>query len=185
MLVAASCCYASELGGVVVRYLLGVATALLAAGPLCAQLSPPAQTSVTISGKTLRINYSAPSVRGRKIFGGLEPYGHVWRAGANDATAFHTDADLDVNGLAVPKGNYTLWVYLDTKQWQLIVNKQTGQWGLDYDAKHDLGRVKMDMSKPASLIEKYRMTLSSPGGNKGKLQLEWENTIASVPITVK
>ena len=167
------------------RYWPGVAAVLLAAVPLCAQLSPPAQTAVTISGKALRINYSAPGVRGRKIFGGLEPYGRVWRAGANEATAFHTDADLDINGLAVPKGDYTLWVFLDPKQWQLIVNKQTGQWGLDYDAKRDLGRVKMDMSKPAALVEKYKITLSSLGGNKGKLQLEWENTIASVPITVK
>lgn len=147
--------------------------------------SPPAQTSVTINGKALTIKYAAPSMRGRKIFGGLEPYGKVWRAGANAATAFHTDADLDIAGLAVPKGDYTLFVWLDENQWQLIVNKQTGQWGLSYDQSQDLGRVKMNMSKPAAPVETYKMTLSSEGGNKGKLQLEWENTVASVPITVK
>lgn len=158
---------------------------MLAATPLLAQLSPPAETSVTIAGKAIRINYSAPSMRGRKIFGGLEPYGRVWRAGANEATALHTGADLDIAGLSVPKGDYTLWVYLDPKQWQLVINKQTGQWGLDYDPSRDLGRVKMEMSKPPKPIETYKMTLSSLGANKGKLQLAWENTIAEVPITLK
>jgi hypothetical protein len=159
--------------------------AALAVVTLFAQESPPAQTSVTIAGKAIRINYSAPSMRGRKIFGGLEPYSRVWRAGANAATALHTDADLDIGGLAVPKGDYTLFVYLDRTQWQLVVSKATGEWGLDYDPSHDLGRVKMEMSKPAKPIETYKMTLAGVGANKGKLRLEWENTVAEVPLTVK
>jgi hypothetical protein len=163
----------------------GIVVALLAAAPLVAQESPPAQTSVTIAGKTIRIDYSAPSMRGRKIFGGLEAYGRVWRAGANAATALHTDANLDIGGLSVPKGDYTLFVYLDPKQWQLVISKATGEWGLDYDASRDLGRVKMEMSKPPKPVETYKMTLSSLGGNKAKLQLEWENTVAEVPIIVK
>jgi hypothetical protein len=164
---------------------LFMAAALSTAAPLMAQQSPPAETSVTIAGKAIRINYSAPSMRGRKIFGGLEPYGRVWRAGANDATALHTDANLDIGGLSVPKGDYTLFVYLDATQWQLVVSKQTGEWGLDYNQSRDLGRVKMDMSKPPKPIDTYKMTLSSLGANKGKLQLAWENTIAEVGITVK
>ena len=153
--------------------------------------SPSAQTSVAIGGKTLSINYSAPSVRRRKIFGpgGLlsqDPTYPVWRAGANSATAFHTDADLDIGGLRVPKGDYTLYALVaDPDNWQLIVSKETGQWGLTYNPKMDLGRVKMTMSKPPAPIETYKMTLSSTGPNTGKLQLEWENHIASVPITVK
>ncbi len=162
-----------------------MAAALLPTAPLMAQQSPPAETSVTIAGKAIRIQYAAPSMRGRKIFGGLEPYGRVWRAGANDATALHTDANLDIGGLSVPKGDYTLFVYLDPNQWQLIVSKQTGEWGLDYNQSRDLGRVKMDMSKPPKPIETYKITLSSVGGNKGKLQLAWENTIAEVGITLK
>jgi hypothetical protein len=153
-----------------------------------APLSPPADTSVTINGKTIAIKYSAPSMRGRKIFNGadaLQPDNTIWRAGANEATALHTDADLDIGGLAVPKGDYTLFVWLDPKQWKLVVNKQTGQFGTEYDQAQDLGRVPMTMSKPPAPIETYKMTLSSAGGNKGKLQLEWENVIASVPITVK
>ena len=164
---------------------------LLLAGLATAQpLSPPATTSVTVNGKTLKIDYSAPSMRGRKIFG---PGGQVskdatypvWRAGANNATAFSTDADLTIGNLAVPKGKYTLYVATDTNPWQLIINKQTGQWGTEYSKVQDLGRVPMTVSKPAAPVETYKMTLSSTGGNKAKLQLEWENVVASVDITVK
>lgn len=152
--------------------------------------SPLAETSVTINGKTLSIKYSAPSVRGRQIFGpggrvSQDPTYPVWRAGANAATAFHTDADLEMKGLQVPKGDYTIFAQVDSEPWQLIINKQTGQWGLKYDKSMDLGRVPMDMSKPPALIETYKMTLSHEGGNRGKLQMEWENVIASVPFTVK
>jgi DUF2911 family protein len=149
--------------------------------------------SITIAGKKISIAYSAPAVNGRvgKLFGkdgviGSDQGYPVWRAGANAATAFHTDADLDLGGLAVPKGDYTLFVNLaNLGAWELIVNKQTGQSGLDYDAKQDLGRVKMTMSKPPALVETLKYTLADQGANKVKLQLEWENHVASVPITVK
>jgi hypothetical protein len=155
------------------------------------QLSPPAQTSVTVGGKTISIRYSAPSVRGRKIFGdggllsqdGTYP---AWRAGANDATALHTDADLEIGTLKVPKGDYTLYVWVkDPENWDLIINRQTGQNGLEYSASRDLGRVKMTMSKPAAVIEKLKYTLTDQGGGKVKLQLEWERHVASVIATVK
>ena len=155
------------------------------------QESPPAQTSAVIGGKTLAIKYAAPSVRGRKIFGSggrlsEDPTYPVWRAGANDATAFHTDADLDLGGLTVPKGDYTIYVLVsDPENWQLIVSRETGQWGLTYNKSRDLGRIKMTMSKPPKPIETYKVTLSSLGANKGKLQLAWENTVAEVGIAVK
>jgi hypothetical protein len=167
------------------RSLLAVGIALSANAAFAQYTSPDADTAVTIAGKKISIHYCAPQMHGRKIFGGLEPYNKVWRAGANEATALHTDADLQIKTLAVPKGNYTVYVWLDAKQWQLIINKQTGQWGLEYDQARDLGRVPMDMSKPPAPIDVYKMTLSSPGGASGKLQLAWENTIASVPFTAK
>ncbi len=157
----------------------------------CAQQSPPEEASITVAGKKITIDYSAPSVRGRKIFGdgGLlsrDPTYPAWRAGANSATAFHTDANLDVGGLAVPKGDYTLYCWVkDPDAWQLIISKETGQWGLSYNPSRDLGRVKMTMSKPPAPVERLKYTLTDLGGNKVKLQLEWENHVASVPITVK
>jgi hypothetical protein len=153
--------------------------------------SPPAQASATIGGKNITVKYSAPSVRGRKIFGdgGLlsqDPTYPAWRAGANSATSFHTDADLDIGGLAVPKGNYTLYAWVKNPDaWELILSKETGQWGLSYNASQDLGRVKMTMSKPSTPVEVLKYTLTDKGGNKAELRLEWENHIATVPITVK
>ena len=129
--------------------------------------SPAADTSVTIAGKTITIKYSAPSVHGRQIFGhggkiSQDPHYPVWRAGANAATALHTDADLDIKGLNVPAGDYTLFANVaDPDHWELIVSKDTKEWGLAYKANMDLGRVKMEMSKPPALIETYKMTLSS------------------------
>ena len=174
------------------KWMICAAALLAVAGIGSAQyVSPPAQTSVTVDGKKLSIKYCAPSVHGRDIFGktgvisrdGTYP---VWRAGANDATAFHTDADLMIGNLSVPKGDYTIFVLIsDPEHWKLIINKQTGQWGLTYNQGMDLGRVDMNMSKPASKIETYKMTLSQTGPKAGKLELAWDNYVASVPITVK
>ncbi|HEY1756794.1 MAG TPA: DUF2911 domain-containing protein [Bryobacteraceae bacterium] len=153
--------------------------------------SPPETASITIAGKTIRINYGAPSVRGRKIFGdgGLlsgDPTYPAWRAGANSATAFHTSANLQIGSLSVPKGDYTLYCWIkDPEAWELIISKQTGQWGLEYNASQDLGRIRMTMSKPPSVIEMLKYTLTDQGAGNVKLQLEWERHIASVTIAVK
>lgn len=148
-------------------------------------LSPPAQTSVTIAGQKITIKYSAPSMRKRVIFGELVPWRQVWRAGANDATLLHTTADLEFNGLLVPKGDYSLFVLPDLQQWQLIVNKETGQSGLEYHAQQDLGRVPMELSHPPKALERYRMTLSKSAGGQGQLQLAWEKTVATITFTVR
>jgi Protein of unknown function (DUF2911) len=161
--------------------------------------SPNADTQVTIAGKTIWIAYHAPSVNGRKIFGGadtLQPEGSVWRLGADYATVLHTDADLDLGGLMVPKGDYTLYADLDKGQWKLIVNKtlMAGNrhiWGVNMDGSTtnnpaaELGRAPMIMGKPGSPVEKLQITLSYAGRNKGKMLVEWENVTASVPFTVK
>ena len=148
-------------------------------------LSPPAKSSVTINGQKITINYSAPSMRKRVIFGGLVPYDQVWRAGANDATMLHTGADLEFKGLLVPKGEYSLFVWPDRQQWQLIINKQTGQQGLEYHQERDLGRVPMEMSRPPKHIETYKMTLTKTAGMQGQLKLAWEDTIATVDFVVR
>jgi hypothetical protein len=163
-----------------------------AAGTACAQSGSATTETATISGKTISITYDSPKVKGRagKLFGkdgriGQDPNYPIWRAGANSATKFHTTADLEIGSLAVPKGDYTLYVDLsDPAQWQLVINKQTGQWGLEYDKAQDLGRVPMKMTKPGSLTEALKYTLSKGSGNTGMLALAWENVTASVPFTV-
>jgi hypothetical protein len=152
--------------------------------------SPPAEATVTIAGKVITIKYSAPSVKARQVFGdggviSKDRTWPVWRLGANAATALHTDADLQIKGLAVPKGDYTLFAQIDQEPWQFIVNKQVGQWGLAYNKDQDLGRVPMDMSKPPAPVEVFKITLTATGPNSGKLEATWENKVASVPFTVK
>ena len=155
--------------------------------------SPPEKASVTINGKTISISYNSPRVKGRegKIFdkGGLIEQTHksypVWRGGANAATTLHTDADLTIGDLNVPAGTYTLFVDIaNPDQWSLVVSKATGEWGLAYNPSMDLGRTKMEMSKPPSLVEDLKYTLKDDGGNKGTLTLAWEYKEASVPFTV-
>ena len=173
------------------KYFLILAALLVTLCTASAQTSPPETASGKIGTATLVIKYCAPSVLGRQIFGEggrvmHDPTAPIWRAGANDATAFHTSADLMIGGLAVPKGDYTLYVNVkDPDAWELVINKQTGQWGTSYDASQDLGRVKMQMSKPPALVEVLKYTISSSGANKGTIQLAWEKHIASVPVTAK
>ncbi|HSR06601.1 MAG TPA: DUF2911 domain-containing protein [Bryobacteraceae bacterium] len=150
-----------------------------------AQVSPPAMTTATISGKKLTISYSAPSMRGRKIMGALVPYGRWWRTGADSATTFQTEADLDIGGLKVPKGAYTIYTLPGAKEWLLIINKQVGQFGTEYDQKQDLGRVKMTLAQTPAPVERFKIELLSTGGNKGLLKMTWERTEVSVPITVQ
>jgi Protein of unknown function (DUF2911) len=163
-----------------------VAAISLVAAIIAAAQSPRADATVTVGGKVISVKYSAPSVRGRQIYGagGLlskDPTYPVWRAGANSATALHTDGDLTVGTLTVPKGNYTLYVLVkDANAWELIVSKETGQSGLDYNPKMDFGRTKMSMSKPPAPVEQLKYTLTP-----NKLELSWENHTASVPIAVK
>jgi hypothetical protein len=160
------------------------ATFLLFTAVCAAQLSPRMTTSVTISGKKITVGYGAPSMRGRKVMGGLVPYGEVWCAGANDATSLDTEADLDINGMKVPKGSYTLWTLPNRDEWLLIVNKQTGQWHTDYRERYDLGRVKMNVRTLSQPVERMKFDLIGASGNRGTLTLSWETTEVSVPITI-
>ena len=157
-----------------------------------AMASPPAKASVTINGKTIAIDYHSPRVKGREghIFtkDGLISHDKDypnWRAGANAATTLHTDADLTIGDLKVPAGTYTIFVNIaDPDNWVLVVSKETGEWGLNYDPTKDLGRTKMEMSKPSSMVEDLKYTLTDDGGNKGTLTLAWENKEASVHFAV-
>ena len=164
-----------------------------AATEIGGKYDPKAAEPTYIGGKWIEITYGRPIKRGRDVLGGTganygkvaNPDAPVWRAGANEATALHTDAELTVGSLKIPAGDYTLFVWLDPKIWKLIVNKQTGQEGTEYHEDQDLGRVPMIMSKPPAPLETYKITVASAGGNKGTLRLEWENVIAQVNFTAK
>jgi Protein of unknown function (DUF2911) len=155
------------------------ASALLAQEPKKAPLSPPQEVKWTRNNKGITINYSAPSKRGRAVMGELVPYGKVWRTGANAATTLTTDVDVMFGSLHVPAGKYTLFTIPGEKEWTLIVNKQTGQWGTNYDEKQDLGRVKMKVAPLKDTAEQMAFTIDDKA-----LALSWENTKVWVPVTV-
>ncbi|CAN5660500.1 hypothetical protein BH23GEM1_BH23GEM1_03070 [soil metagenome] len=150
-----------------------------AAGRGLGPLSPPDSVRASVGGANVGINYQRPSKRGRVIFGGVVPWDAVWRTGANTATGFTTNRNLVVGGVAVPAGSYTLWTIPGRTGWQLIINKQTGQWGTVYNQEQDLARIPMTVERLASPVEQFTIAIAN-----GRLSLAWDDTRAWVPITV-
>jgi hypothetical protein len=144
--------------------------------------SPPGTAEITLAGKKVTVNYSRPSMRGRKIYGELVPFGQVWRTGANEATSFTTEADLEIGGARVPAGKYTLYTLPSETTWKLIINKQTGQWGTEYNQKQDLARVDMKKELIEIPIEKFTVSFLPKGSDAATLRLDWEKTRAQVDI---
>ncbi len=143
-----------------------------------ARPSPPAKVSGKAGNANVTIDYSVPSVKGRKIFGGLEPYGKVWRAGANEATVIEFDNDVKINGQALPKGKYAFFAIPNESEWTLIFNKTWSQWGaFRYKQEDDALRVKVAPTKTPALVEKLNYTIA---GNK--VNLAWENTAVSFNV---
>jgi hypothetical protein len=140
--------------------------------------SPPAETNVTLDGKAITIHYNSPRIRGRKIMGELVPYGKVWRTGANPATSLVTDGNLKVGDLNVPAGKYTLYTLpaAPGTPWQLIINKQTGQWGTVYNQDQDLGRTPMHSATLPSPQENMSISFEHTTKNSTELHVRWETT---------
>ena len=158
--------------------------ALAAAVPALAQTSPPKSVTAMVGGKTVKVEYFSSSMRGRKIYGGLVPYGEVWCPGANWATTITADAGLEIGSMKLPKGSYAIWVLPDEKEWQLIVNSDAKAFHLDYKAAKDIGRLKMNLKPLDKAVESLAFEVRPEGGNKAKLALLWENTEASIPFTI-
>ncbi len=148
--------------------------------------SPPEQAMCKFSdGKGVNVDYSSPRAKGRKIFGGLVPYGEVWRTGANEATTFVANTDLNVGGKDVPAGNYTIFTVPNQDKWTLIVNKKTGEWGIPYKYESDeLARTDMKVEKTSSPVENFTISFDQ-SGDSCVMHLDWENTRASVAVSEK
>ena len=148
--------------------------------------SPPASAECKFTdGKTVKVDYSSPRRKGREIYGGLVPYGQVWRTGANEATAFVADTNLSVGGKDVPAGSYTIFTVPNRDKWTLIINKKTGEWGIPYKYEADeLARVDMQVSKTSAPVENFTISFHEMG-NACHMYLDWENTRASVELQEK
>jgi len=137
--------------------------------------SPPGTAEVTLKGKKIAIDYSRPYLKGRHVGQELAPYGKVWRTGANEATTLTTEVDLNIGGTKVPAGKYTLWTVPSEGTWKLIVNKQTGQWGTNYDQSQDLARIDMQKSALPQPLEQFTIAFEKKDENTANLNLDWEN----------
>jgi hypothetical protein len=139
----------------------------------------------SIAGQTIVAAYGSPRRRGRTILGAVVPYDRVWRTGANEATTIIFDRDLTIGGAAVPAGSYSLWTIPKADGTvQLVVNKQHGQWGTDYDPAQDLVRVPMQSSTASAPQENFAINITG-AGNTGALRISWDAFVWSVPITAK
>jgi hypothetical protein len=173
------------------RLAVGVLCILLVAAAAFAQQdkskrpSPPATAQVELKGKKVTIDYSRPSLKGRKVGQELAPFGKVWRTGANEATSLTTEIDLNIGGVKVPAGKYTLYTLPAEGTWKLIINKQTGQWGTQYDESQDLARVDMKKSSLPQPVEQFSIAFDKNGANAAELNLDWENTRVTVSVTVE
>ncbi|MBK5186857.1 MAG: DUF2911 domain-containing protein [Gemmatimonadaceae bacterium] len=145
--------------------------------------SPNLVAKGTIDGQLVVAAYGSPRRRGRTILGVVVPFGHVWRTGANEATTLVLDKNLTIGGAAVPAGSYSLWTIPKSDGTvQLIINRQAGQWGTDYDPSRDLVRVPMKASTAPSPQENFAIDIIG-AGKTGELRISWDAFVWSVPIT--
>jgi hypothetical protein len=173
-------------------FTLGLTFGLLAASAAFSQRvaklntvrpSPDEVVTAAIGGKKVTVEYSRPSAKGRKIFGGLVPFGQVWRTGANEATVLTVEGDFMAGALHVPQGSYSLFTIPGEKEWTLVLNKTVKQWGaFKYEEKTDLGRAPMKVGQAAGAVEKLTITIEPGAGNRGALKIAWDTTEATIEL---
>lgn len=175
--------------------LVFLAAALIGALSVSAQtkkpLSPHDTVTAEIDGAKLSLSYGRPYTKDpktgeiRKIWGGLVPYGKVWRTGANEATVLTTDKSLVFGSTTIPAGSYSLWtVPEEDGSAKLIFNKQTGQWGTKYDGTQDFASVAMTKHALPAQVNQFTMALEKGSAGGGEIRLEWELTEYIASFTV-
>lgn len=156
-----------------------------AVGKSLGSLSPRDSLEFDVGASLGVISYGRPSKRGRTIFGGIVPWREVWRTGANAATHLFLSNPVEINGVPIPAGRYSLWTIPDRKQWHLIINKQTGQWGTDYDPNKDLARIEVVSETVPVPVEKFTIAAERKDDTTTVLSLTWDRTRVIIPVRVK
>jgi Protein of unknown function (DUF2911) len=153
------------------------------------QFSPEDHAALDDGKVELTVFYNRPFKRGREIFGGLVPYGKVWRTGANEATWFETDKDLTFSSGSLKAGRYSLWTIPDANTWKVIFNSNIPPWGVNYNSEaarnmeFDVLILDVPVNQKLESTEQFTITLTS-AANSYSLNLLWDKTVISVPITV-
>jgi len=151
--------------------------------------SPKDTVEFRLNDLKLKVFYNRPYKKGREIFGGLVPYGQVWRTGANEATTFTTNHDLRIMGFLVPKGEYTLWTVPRDSSWKVMFNTKEYPWGVDkdmrpmWDPNYDLLELDIPVEKLDSVVEQFTIGFDNTTDNL-KLTMVWDRTKITVPLTI-
>jgi hypothetical protein len=139
----------------------------------------------TIGAARFTVDYSRPLGRGRILLGNVITYDRVWRTGANAATQLTTSAPITLAGLSLPSGTYTLWTVPHVRGVDLIVNRQTGQWGTEYSRSRDLGRAPMKADSVGTPVEKFTITIEPSNARRGTLVMSWGTFRWTAPLVVQ
>lgn len=156
--------------------------------------SPAATVFQEVGFTTIKVNYSRPAVRGRKVFGnlpdgkkGLVPYGRIWRVGANESTKITVDTDVSVLGNTLAKGTYALYAFPEENEWEIVFHKNTGHWGdgrKNYNPEEDAFRIKVKPNSEVNFQENFLIAFDNITHNSADMIFSWENTSVSIPILV-
>ncbi|MCU0353916.1 MAG: DUF2911 domain-containing protein [Cytophagales bacterium] len=145
--------------------------------------SPEATAVFNENGLSVEVKYCQPAKKGREIFGGLLPYGKVWRTGANEATVISFGKDVLLADKPLKAGKYTLWTIPNPAEWTIVINGETGQWGTNYDESQDVLRVNVPVSKKSDVTELFKIDFTSQTGG-ADMVLRWDMTEVAVPVRV-
>ncbi|MEX0638849.1 MAG: DUF2911 domain-containing protein [Balneolaceae bacterium] len=131
----------------------------------------------------IKVVYGQPYKRGREIFGGLEPFGEVWRTGANEATEITLTDDIQMAGYTVEEGTYSLFTIPETEEWTVILNTQLGQWGaFSYNPDYDYLRFQIPAEETEEIVEALTITLEEVTGQSSSMSIAWDDTHINIPI---
>ena len=145
--------------------------------------SPPGSAECQFAdGKAVHVDYSRPSTKGRKVFGGLVPHDKEWRTGANEATTFVANTSLEVGAPRSRPATTRSFTVPSQKQWTLIISKKTGEWGIPYPKGEDLERVPMRSQELSSPVEQFTISFERTAPEACTLRLDWETTRAEVQV---
>jgi hypothetical protein len=130
-----------------------------------------------------KVIYGRPSKKGRTILGGTEPYGKVWRLGANEATEIKLYKDVTFGDKTVKAGTYTMYAIPTENEWTIIINSKLDTWGAySYDEKLDVARIKVPVGKAEKEVEALTIAFDEPKDNASTMFIAWENTLVKVPV---
>jgi Protein of unknown function (DUF2911) len=155
------------------------------ADKLAERASPLDSIAVQIGGGTMKLCYSRPSARGRKIMGGVVPFDEPWRLGANEATSIHVPFAGEIAGVRVQPGTYTLYAIPAASKWQIVVNRGVQRWGVPVDNEvraKDVGAGTVTTESLGAPVETLTLKFAPAAGNATELVLEWEKTRVRIPI---